>query len=385
MELVEAVHDARGDLTHWLDTLLEVLRRVVPSTVVASAAIVRRHPEHYELLAGDTAAHVGGPLAPMTAMLPTIDPTLLDRFYRIPRPLELHGIRSDGSAGRLVAGAFGDARAEDSLAFVAQCSNGVSMVAFALSGEPLVLTPREKLVLSRVAAHVEATLRVRVASQACAIVGSGGRVLAAEGNASERPVRERLSDYVLQIERGRAARRRAQPDALDAWTALLGGRYGVVEHADAGRREYHVLENPPHVWASRALDDREARVLELTARGLQGKLVAYHLGLSPAAVSTALRSAASKLGLGSRDELVALAADVLRPGGTPSTLSDLSPAERDILDRLALGWTNAAIAQARGTSERTVANQVHALLRKQKQPSRRALVAAARTRAAHGD
>lgn len=377
IDLVEVAHQDDAHLRPWLDRLLAALRGLVPSTVVASAAIVRRHADRYELVAGDTASYEGGPLAPTVALLPTIDPTLLDRFYRIPQPLELHGIQTDASAATMVASAFGGERPKDSLAIVAQGHEGVSMVAFALSSEPLALSVREKLLLSRTAAHVEAGLRARVGSAPpSAVLARDGRVLSADGPARRKVVREALSHHVVTVERGRTTSERRRPEALDAWTAMVGGRYAIVEHEQGGRREYHVHENPPHVWAARALTEREARVLELTARGLQGKMVAYHLGISAAAVSSALRSGAEKLGLGSREEAVRIAAEALRPTPDETAAPKLTRSELDVLERLRFGWTNAAIAAARGTSVRTVANQVHQLLQKHGQPSRRALIAA---------
>jgi len=52
-----------------------------------------------------------------------------------------------------------------------------------------------------------------------------------------------------------------------------------------------------------------------------------------------------------------------------------SPAECDVLARVLAGHSNAAIAQARGTSPRTVANQVAELLRRFQLRSRRDLIA----------
>ena len=49
---------------------------------------------------------------------------------------------------------------------------------------------------------------------------------------------------------------------------------------------------------------------------------------------------------------------------TPSGQIALSEAERVVLALVVAGKSNAAIAQARGTSVRTVANQVASLLRK---------------------
>lgn len=50
--------------------------------------------------------------------------------------------------------------------------------------------------------------------------------------------------------------------------------------------------------------------------------------------------------------------------------ADLTAAERDVLVRVVRGESNAAIATARKTSVRTIANQVASLLRKTKASSR---------------
>ncbi|HEV3188936.1 MAG TPA: helix-turn-helix transcriptional regulator [Polyangiaceae bacterium] len=52
------------------------------------------------------------------------------------------------------------------------------------------------------------------------------------------------------------------------------------------------------------------------------------------------------------------------PLAPPTLPNGLTPAEHDIALRLLEGLSNAKIAAARGTSTRTVANQVASLLRK---------------------
>jgi DNA-binding NarL/FixJ family response regulator len=59
-----------------------------------------------------------------------------------------------------------------------------------------------------------------------------------------------------------------------------------------------------------------------------------------------------------------------------SVVSALSPTEEAVLRGIATGMSNAAIAKQRGTSPRTVANQVAALLKKFGVGSRYELVAA---------
>lgn len=54
--------------------------------------------------------------------------------------------------------------------------------------------------------------------------------------------------------------------------------------------------------------------------------------------------------------------------------AELTAAERDVLDRIVHGDSNAEIARARSSSERTVANQVASLLRKTGAASRFELI-----------
>lgn len=63
-----------------------------------------------------------------------------------------------------------------------------------------------------------------------------------------------------------------------------------------------------------------------------------------------------------------------RPADTPVSLS---PAEQDVLELLLVGGSNREIARVRGTSERTVANQVASLFAKLGVKSRSELVARA--------
>lgn len=53
----------------------------------------------------------------------------------------------------------------------------------------------------------------------------------------------------------------------------------------------------------------------------------------------------------------------------------LTPSERDVVERLVRGASNRAIARARGTSERTIANQLQRIYRKHGVYSRAELVA----------
>lgn len=101
------------------------------------------------------------------------------------------------------------------------------------------------------------------------------------------------------------------------------------------------------------------------------KVIAIELGLHPSTVSMHVGSAARKLGEAGRVALVR----ALAGGGEPD-LSALTPAEREVVRLARQGLRNAAIAAARGTSVRTVANLLARAYRKLGVGSRAELAAA---------
>ncbi|MCK6536497.1 MAG: helix-turn-helix transcriptional regulator [Polyangiaceae bacterium] len=135
------------------------------------------------------------------------------------------------------------------------------------------------------------------------------------------------------------------------------------------------LENPPAVRATRSLSAAEVQTLTLAARGLTNKLVAYGLGISPVAASRRLESIAVKVGLMSRSDLVRVASILTRDPRSEAPDAVLTTAEREVLELIQTGLTNAEIARMRSRSVRTVANQVAALLEKTGCISRRGLTA----------
>jgi DNA-binding NarL/FixJ family response regulator len=151
------------------------------------------------------------------------------------------------------------------------------------------------------------------------------------------------------------------------------------------------------------LSERERTVAQLAARGEPLKVIADNCAISLQAVSTYLTRAKRKLGVASRTELVR--AMVQNDGGTsskgapvalvahlrfdeewfrvlrrPATAGAamsllLTHAEAEVLAGLLRGLPDAEIARDRGTTVRTVAAQVAAIVRKEHVGSRTELVA----------
>lgn len=119
---------------------------------------------------------------------------------------------------------------------------------------------------------------------------------------------EALRAAVIRQDRAREPERRRDPDAAsDAWTALVSGRWSLVDHFESGGRRFIVARrNPLGVSDPRALTERERAVAHLAALGKSNKLIAYELGLSTATVSTHLAAVIRKLRVSSRIDLVRL-------------------------------------------------------------------------------
>ncbi|MBI4815067.1 MAG: helix-turn-helix transcriptional regulator [Deltaproteobacteria bacterium] len=135
--------------------------------------------------------------------------------------------------------------------------------------------------------------------------------------------------------------------------------------------------------AKEVMSSREREVLRAVARGAPNKVVASELGLPESTVSSCASSALEKLNLPDRPSLIQLAAAAAENGDSTAmqaldgdrvslrlpvvsddSASRLTPSECAVLKLALSGKSNNEIGCARGTSPRTVANQLAALGRK---------------------
>jgi DNA-binding NarL/FixJ family response regulator len=373
--LVEAAHDGQGDWQEWCARLLDASEPFFLGSTV-NLGILRRHPAHYEVIANTSASSSMREI--LRTQVTRAEPAELDPFGRYPAYVStMKSLLTGGPPTPAVGEFLRMIDHADVLGLVGIADDYSVSIGGPYPVAKLRIPARDRQVLLQVALHLEAGLRLRL--QKSAVIGvltPDGRFVHAEGSLGRAPgARNLLTEHVTRVESARTRRGRAGPAAADAWSALVGGDWGIVDRTDRdGRRHYVVIETQcaPRI---KALSPLETQVAELSARGLTGKGVAYALGLTGPQVSQALFRAALKLGRRSRTELVALVARLL---GTPREAEQqvsLTPAERDVLSLVRMGLTNAAIADARRRSERTVANQVASLLRKLDAPSRRSLAA----------
>lgn len=185
----------------------------------------------------------------------------------------------------------------------------------------------------RIAAHVAAGWRLRRTLKgglggplvgAEAVLERDGRLCHAERWAE--PARPALRDAAKAL--SQAAEPCGDVDRLfDGWQGLVAGRWTLIDHFDTdGRRYYIARKNDPAAPGHAALTGRQRQIVGFAALGHPNKLIAYELGLSEAAVSTHLRRAAERLGVASRQALIAAFA---ASAGAPEAVDERAPADAD--------------------------------------------------------
>lgn len=171
------------------------------------------------------------------------------------------------------------------------------------------------------------------------------------------------------------------------WDWLLAGRWSILDiFSVSGMRYVIAYQNPEDGVARRAVPERDRAVLELALTGRSGKWIALDLQLSESTVARTFHRARHHLGvadttalMGIRNALfeslegLAIGVDIAMTRLTAVALSAavLSDAERDVAAGILCGKCAAAIARERGTSIRTVANQITNIYKKLGVSSRR--------------
>jgi len=202
--------------------------------------------------------------------------------------------------------------------------------------------------------------------------------------------REALRLAVLAQDRARAGHRSVEPQRRLLWDELLAGRWSLLDaFTTAGMRYLIAYRNPEGGASLRALQERERAVLELALAGHSGKWIAFELRLSESTVARTLRTALRRIGATDTAPLVGVQHAMFEPLEgvvpgvdlaiarlTPATASaGLSDAERAVVTGILGGKRIAAIARERGTSPRTVSNQIASVYKKLGVSSRREVIA----------
>ncbi|MGD8310877.1 MAG: helix-turn-helix transcriptional regulator [Chromatiales bacterium] len=402
--VIESAYRLDRDDTAWLQSLLTQARPLIDQGLPPVAWIYRHSPNRRHLTFADGAApeyrrwvklaHAGR------------DPRLYELLYGQGRCLgtivrDMFTVLPDEEQKfrTVTAG-----RAADLLLAAGHTGTG-DAIAFAAYSRKQIVVPRQHPRRWRqLGAHLGAGLRLRSAVSALcleehpveAVCDPDGRLRDARNDGRERNAREQLRHAVRLMDRVRCRSRRLRADdALAEWEALVAGRWSLIEHFDSDDRRFIVaVRNDPQYADPRGLTQRERQVAEYVGMGRSSSEIAYTLGLAPSSVTDCSLRAQRKLGLDSWRELATFFArngprarlarfavrdQQLLIGSYPRipehALQGLTPAERDVLAALLAGSTQADIAARRGSSERTIANQVQSIYRKLGVRSRNELAA----------
>jgi DNA-binding CsgD family transcriptional regulator len=208
---------------------------------------------------------------------------------------------------------------QESVVIVALDATGRGCAFAVPLAEPARLAPGTRRMWQRMSAHIAAAFRLRQAApsdgdqltQAAeteAILTPDGRVLDARGDARAPSGLGALREAARRVDRARSSLGRREPDeALSIWTALIAGRWSLIDHFESdGRRLLIARRNDQRLSDPRALSERERVVVTYAAMGYANKRIGYELGLSTSTVGNHLARGMRKLGIESRVELVRL-------------------------------------------------------------------------------
>ena len=231
----------------------------------------------------------------------------------------------------------------------------------------------------------------QLVDQADMIFDSSGKCVEAAGEAKEGNAIETLREHIVGRYRGGSAERLGERVALQP---LIDGCWSIVDHFDGDGKHFLVaFRNPEGVVDPRRLSAREREIVLMAAKGMSQKEIGTELGVSRSTVASTLSFALTKLGLRrSREipsiwrsmegEAVSVRMDdnlelllCIERGSGEAPPSALSKAEREVMEELVRGKTNAQISELRGVAERTVANQVASIFKKLGLNSRQELAA----------
>ncbi|NVB79686.1 MAG: hypothetical protein HOV81_14920 [Kofleriaceae bacterium] len=203
------------------------------------------------------------------------------------------------------------------------------------------------------------------------------------GDARTQTARSALRRAVLQRERARGGRRSGEGEL---WTALVLGRWTLIDRFEENGRRFVLAVRTPQMAAIRALDARERRIIAAVARGESNKAIAIDNSLSEATISRIVRRALASLGVGLAELLafsrlsaaeVQLSRTRLALVAMPSEhprLRELTSAERATVECAMRGLATSAISRNRAVSARTIANQLASAYAKLGVRSRRELI-----------
>ncbi len=313
LDLLEASYGGDRDEDDWV---LEVLRATIAMTESRSGAFFRFSSAYQ---GGGFRLRRAGDMR-MVGPDPAWNSATLDSIVNAPAAEVAFG-RTHGATFSQVSGmganlptvpGWRDCWKEpvvDSLGLVSRDARGDGFVASVALDETQSASAREARFLLHLATHLGASDRLRAVErrkrlgEADVVFSSQGRVLHAVRD--EDVISEPAHDGLRRRTFARKNRHDAEK-ALEVWQGLVAGRWSIVDYLDTdGKRFILAVKNAPQVAARDLLPPQVRRVAALAAMGHRDKEIAYMLGITPGAVTGALRRARAQLKVKTRAELAA--------------------------------------------------------------------------------
>ena len=386
--MIAAAYELGSSFEAWFAQSLALFRRQMDDGFGAYGAIVRREPPAPLFVRLDGAHEANLSLMKMGVSLGFYD--RLSPGFGAGTATQVLGV--DRHA-RVVAPLSSVLRFRDSCGIYGPDDAGLTLVFAAPRRNVGSVGPKDRWLSTKALPHFATALRLRRSltglsldtPSAEALFEPGGRCVNAQGMAESRSAREALRAAALALDSTRR-----EESGEDGRAALLSGRWSLVDRFDSdGRRFIVAYRNPKGVLDPRRLSEREREVAARLAQGWNQASLAAELGVRASTVASIAASVVQKLGLSSTRELPLFWRDAgghVFPLGSSDLLAfesaapracgaRLTAAERAVLSGVIQGHSNQTIAKLRGTSLRTVANQVAALLTKLRAGSRAELSA----------
>ena len=314
IDVIEAAYDLELDDRAWLHQLAKLLRPLLDGGhgLLAYMFDVQRPPEQWyaDAAAIDFDTSQLAMIQQLQSSAPDVTELVHIGYDGLLAMREL--LSKTGPQVEAVVLPFFEASGlQDVAAFQTVEPGGRGVVFCAGQSSPRTFDYRTRRHWSRINAHVAAGRRLRSALGVRAdeaILDPNGKVHHAEGEGETKSARATLRDAVRRVEKARGKQRSADPEAAtEAWTALVLGRWSLIERFERDGRRYIVARRNEHSLPDpRALTPRERAVVHLAALGKSNKLIAYELGLGESTVGTHLSQAMRKLGTRSRIDLIQL-------------------------------------------------------------------------------
>ena len=316
ISLVEAAYELEGDEDAWLARLRHATTSFVPKAQARAAiSFVYRAPHSASFTVERANADGVDAQAAAAGLAFDVarDPDYLARTLFV-HPCEYVSTVpgwEDQANWQAVRKACG---ATDGFVVNGLDSEGLGVVSIVLVRKRSPLSPHRREMISRVAAHTVAALRIRRrlhsvperVADADAVLTSDGEVTHAVGDARLADARESLRRAARALDRARGKLRRENAErAISDWKVLVDNRWSLLDHFERdGKRYLLACGNAPAAPPGDLLTPRERQIVLLAARGHSNKLIGYELGIATSTVGVLLGRAAERLGVRSRKALL---------------------------------------------------------------------------------